>query len=69
MCSTAKIQLEIAHKKIDELQQEIEDCREFVKSVSKHLTSTAEEQSRFGLNPNKYNLQVMCDYLMNRYIN
>ena len=56
-------------KTIAALQQEIEDYQEFVKSAEKYLRPSAKEQSMFALNPDKHNLQVMCDYLMNRYIN
>ena len=52
--------LKLAKRRIEALESEIDDYREFVKS-SKNCFS----------NPtfsNKHNLRTMCDYLMKRYI-
>ena len=67
MCSTAEIRLEIAHKKIDELQGENQDMREFVKSANRILDPHLRVLMNASPNPDMHNIIIMCDYLMNRY--
>ena len=56
-------------KKIEELQNEIADYREFVKSVDITLTPPKTEREKRLLRHELHNLRAMCDYLLNRYIN
>ena len=67
MCSTAEIRLEIAHKKIDELQREVDDCRTFIRSVDRALTPPKNEKEKQNIRHELHNLRTMCNYIMHRY--
>ena len=63
MCSAAEIQLEIAQKKIDELQRENKDLWQFTHHVDTYIN---EEVGGF-VNSHLYNLRCMHSFLINHY--
>ena len=67
MCSIESVELKMAHEKIDKLQREIEDYREFVKSADRILDPHLRVLMNASPNPDMHNIIVMCDYLIKRY--
>ena len=68
--SNAEItELEIALKKIKDLESEIDDYQEFVRSANKYLEFETSLKARSHRLSDLNNLRTMCNYLMiNRYI-
>ena len=68
MSTIESVELRLADEKIEELESEIDDYREFVKSVDRALTPPKNEKEKQNIRNELHNLRTMCDYLMNRYM-
>ena len=66
MKNTEKL-LEISRKEIVKLQREVDDCREFVKSVNGYLEYESSIKAISERDNDLHNMRIMCNYLYNRY--
>ena len=60
MSTIESVELKLADKKIEELEREIDDYREFIKSTRNCFSDPSFSK--------KHDLKVMCDFLILRYM-